>query len=444
MRPFRFAIHLREFGWDPVVLTIAAPGQRLTPKESRLLKEVEVIEIKSPFDRTIRSESQLGVEPKTISTANAQRKKRDALSAQLVSSIDRQFPTDTWLLLFLAKYSELIDVVRRVRPDVLWSTGDPWSALEMTRRLAKRFDLPWVADFRDPWTLSEMRNRGKWKISQRIDERVERRIVSSADAIVFQATRVESAYRRHYADPELNTHTIFNSYDPCVFEDPLNFKTPGPGNLSKDTGAPSAGTEKIQDGARHVSTDGKLRIGFFGRFREMSPATLVIDALEVVTRRNSALASRIEIHSYGPLNKEDAAYAQSKGVLENFHQAEPVPLEHSLALLREFDLLLVSTDPSRDQIIPAKIFEYLAAGRPILSLSLNPEVADILKRTGTGIQLDPRHPESVAAFITESLRNYDEKRPLPLQFRPHAREIAQYEARNTTRDLARIFDSLAT
>lgn len=53
MRPFRFAIHLREYGWEPTVLTIAAPGQELTDKEAALLRDVSVLSVKPPFDRVL-------------------------------------------------------------------------------------------------------------------------------------------------------------------------------------------------------------------------------------------------------------------------------------------------------------------------------------------------------------------------------------------------------
>lgn len=419
MRPFRFAIHLRDFGWEPIVLSIATPDQKLTEKEASLLKHVEVIEIRTPFDRTNRSESHLG--PGTNSTSNTTppAERRKAFSSGVLANLDRQFPTDTWLLLFAARYRALCDVIRRVRPDVLWSTGDPWSALVTMRSLAERFKLPWVADFRDPWTLSSLRTARQWSIPARIDRFLERKVVASADAIVFQAASVAEAYRRHYVDLDLNTHVIFNSFDPCVFDEPIRFEAAG-----RDC----------------VSTDGVLRIGFFGRFRALSPATLIINALAAARRENAALASRIEIHSFGPLNEEDAADALQKGVFGNFHRAPSVPLERSLGALRRFDLLLVSTDEKRDQIIPAKIFEYLAAGRPILSLSLNDEVDDILSRTRTGIQLDPRRPEKVAGFMMECLRAVNEGQSLPIEFRPEAGEIARYEARHTTRELAGIFD----
>ncbi|MEX0748244.1 MAG: hypothetical protein WD275_09615, partial [Rhodothermales bacterium] len=118
MRPFRFAAHLREFDWNPIVLTIATPGQRLTEKETRLLEGIEIVELASPLDRTTRSESQLGGARKKATRTDA-----------LLRTLDYQFPTDTWMLLFLARYPEMIRIVERVRPSVIWCTGDPWSGV---------------------------------------------------------------------------------------------------------------------------------------------------------------------------------------------------------------------------------------------------------------------------------------------------------------------------
>lgn len=422
MRPFRFAIHLRSFGWEPVVVTIAAIDQQLTSKEARLLRDIEIIEINPPFDRTNRSESQLGRARRTGTSGSWIAGKWEKLSAGVLATIDRQFPADTWLLFFAVKYRELLEIVRRVDPDVLWCTGDPWSALVTTERLARHFDLPWVADMRDPWTLSEMRTKEKWVVSRRLDRLFERRVMSSASAIVFQAGMVESAYREHYADLNIETHLIRNSFDPCVFDDAITFDAAG---------------------ANKVSTDGRLRIGFFGRFRAMSPAALMIDALHALLQKDREMAGRVEVYSSGPLNEADAAYALRMGVFANFHRSDAVPLEKSLSVLRQFDLLLISTDVRRDQIIPAKIFEYLAAGRPIISLSLNQEVEDILECTGTGLQLDPRHPDHVAMFLMECLRAIDRGQALPVPFKPDALEIARHEARQTTRDLAAVFDGVS-
>lgn len=409
MRPFRFAIHLAEFGWKPAVLTIAAPGQQLTAKERTLLRGVEIVEITSPFDRTTKSESQLG---RTASAAKPP-------STRLLDAFDRQFPIDTWLLLFLARYRELLRIARAVNPDVLWATGDPWSSLVIGARLAARLQIPYFPDFRDPWTLSDLRADAQAAMSRAVDRFFERRVLERADIVVFQTRRVEQLYQRHYADVGFASRTIPNSFDPAVFEDRIDFKTAS---------------------ARAVSAGDGLMIGFFGRFRRMSPATLIVDVLSALRRKSAAAAPSIEVHSFGDLSAEDAAYASERGVAANFQTRQAVPLENALSVLRSFDILLLSTEESRKEIIPAKLFEYLAAGRPILSLARNPDVEDILRKTGTGVQIND--PVRAADLLEACLSARRAGEPMPIPFNPDPDEIARYEASRTTGDLAALFDKM--
>jgi glycosyltransferase involved in cell wall biosynthesis len=426
MRPFRFVVHLREYGWTPTVVTIQTTHQSLTEREAELLDGIDIIELDVPFDRTTTSESQLGM-AKRAQAAQAsslwQRRVKESLVEPLVDTLDRQFPSDTWLLLFAYRYRQLRRIVRRVRPDVLWSTGDPFSSLVITEKLVRDEDLPWVADFRDPWTLCDVRSEGLWPITQAVQRWMERRIVSTADVVLFQAEQTERVYRAHYADLAPPTTTIYNSFDPVVFHDPVYV----------GQGPPPEG----------VLTPDHLDLGFFGRFRAMSPATLMVDVLARAKEKVGRRAEKIRMHSFGPLNDEDDAYARAKGVRAQFVRQDAVPLERALSALRRFDVLFLSTDPRRDEIIPAKLLEYLAVGRPVLSLSRNPEVADILGRTGTGIQVDPSRVEVLADLLVDSLRAKRAGEPLPLRYRPVPDVIRRFGARPTTAELATLFNGTA-
>lgn len=404
MRPLRFAIHLREFGWDPVVMTIASRGS-LTAREAELLKGIPVVELRPPVDLTGGSESQLG--------------ERSGRRPAPTGLLRLRLPVDGWLPFFLWSYRRILREVRRIGPDAVWSTGDPWSGLVITERFCRRLGIPWIADFRDPWTICRVRSRGRGPIVRALDRRFEGRVLRGADAVLFQATETERRYRERFAELGLRTTTITNSFDEALLADPV-----------LEAGAPPPGTGD------------RLRIGFFGRFREMSPAGPVIDALAEAGRRDPELAAAVHVHSFGPLNTEDRSRAEAHGLGDRFHAEEAVPLERALSALRRFDVLLLSTHPERDEIIPAKLLEYLAVGRPILSLSPNPEVARILEETGTGVQLPVDDAASLAGLL---LRCVDAKRqgdPLPIPFARDRERVAAYEARATTRQLADLLDSI--
>lgn len=404
MRPLRFAIHLRQFGWDPVVLTIASQGS-LTAREAELLKGIPVVELRPPFDLTGSAESQLG-------RGGGGRTGRGLLRLRL--------PVDGWLPFFLWSYRRILREVRRIGPDAVWSTGDPWSGLVITERLCRKLRIPWIADFRDPWTLCRVRSRGRGPIVRALDRRFERRVLRGADAVLFQAIETERRYRKRFAELGLRTMTITNSFDEALLADPV-----------MEGGAPPTGP-----------ADG-LRIGFFGRFREMSPAGPVIEALAEAGRRDPELAAAVHVHSFGPLNAEDGSRAEALGLEDRFHAEEAVPLEQALSALRRFDVLLLSTHPDRDEIIPAKLLEYLAVGGPILSLSPNPEVARILEETGAGMQLPVDDAGGLADLLLRCAHAKRQGDPLPMPFARDRERVAAYEARATTRQLADLLDSIA-
>ncbi len=417
MRPFRFAIHLREFGWEPTVMTIPFPEGRLTDKEAHLLKDVRVLSIASPVDRTFRSESQLGA------STGQEGRSRQGAPAPWIAALDQQFPVDTWLPLFAAKFRTMLRQAAEVDPQVVWATGNPWSGLVAGRWLSKRLGVPYIADFRDPWTLSEARTRPKWSWVKRIDRYAERRVAAGADMLMFQTGRLADAYREHYAWLDPDTVVIKNSFDPDVFDDPISV----------------AGRFKREDVGADSSS--MLRIGFFGRFRATSSAAPIMDVLVELRKQQAALAKRICIHSFGPLSEADAAQARAYGLEEQFVCEDVVPLERALSTLRRFDLLLVIADPHPRHVLPAKIFEYLVVGRPILSLSPNLEAGDMLRRTGTGVQI--QDTASAARLLTECLHAREAGRPLPISFDPKSEEIMRYDARTTTREFARTLDALA-
>ena len=417
MRPFRFAIHLREFGWEPTILTIASPGAQLTDKEAHLLKGIRVLSISSPIDRTFRSESQLGT------PSGKGGRSRQGAPAPWIAALDRQFPVDTWLPLFAAKFGTMLRQAAEVNPQVVWATGNPWSGLVAGQWLSKRLGVPYIADFRDPWTLSEVHTREKWAWVQRIDKRAERRVVAGADVLMFQTRRLADAYRERYARLDPATVVIGNSFDPDVFDDPISVES-------------RFNREDVL-----LDPSSMLRIGFFGRFRAISPAAPIMDVLVELRKRQASLVERVCVHSFGPLSETDAAQARTHGLEGQFVCEDPVPLERALSTLRRFDLLLVITDMHPRHVVPAKIFEYLAVGRPMLSLSPNLEVGEMLQRTGTGVQIQDK--TAAVRLLTDCIHARELGQPLPIPFDPKPEEIMRHDARATTREFVRTLDALA-
>lgn len=405
-RPFKFAIHLRDFGWQPHIITIADGSGSLTEKESRLLTDIPIYKIKPPFDLTGNSGSAIQ------SKQQSDHQTKSNLIDPLLGWVDKNFPIDTWLPLFWLRKKSILQEIGAINPDAIWSTGDPWSSHWLAERIAEKMSLPWVADFRDPWTLGDVNLKQRSFFSRQIDKQAEQKVVKHASVLTFTSKATENLYRRNYAELHPKTETLYNCFDRELYDNSV-----GVNDFSFD--------------------DQKLNLLFFGKFRRLSPARPLVDILASLEDSSS-----VQVHSFGSLSDDDRNYAQANKVLDCFEIHPPLPAEKALLILTKADILWLSTDPKRINIIPAKLWDYLAAGRPVLSIAPNPEIGTILKETGAGVQVEHNAKEKVAGILRQSLLAKQHGKPLPIAAHFNQQTIEKYEAKQVTAQLASLFDQL--
>ncbi|TVR16115.1 MAG: glycosyltransferase [Balneolaceae bacterium] len=403
-RPFKFAIHLRDYGYEPVIVTIGTPGVSMTENEKELLEGIEIITVQAPFDQTVKKPSPEG-------------EKKSLKGQYLLDWIDKHTPMDTWLFLFLTKYLSIKKRVTNVQPDLIWATGDPWSSLWLGEKLSRALEIPFIADFRDPWTLSKLPLRNRSSFSEGVDMEIEKRIIHSANKLIFTALLTEYLYSEFYNLPEEKTATIYNSY----------------ANTISDT--------EVDEWDADIDSE-SLNMIFFGQFRRLSPVKPIVKALKILQKKNSEASKRIKIHSFGKPDKPNMNMITDAGLLQNFTFHEPVEPEKKGQVLKHADILLLSTDEKREEVIPAKLWDYLSVHTPIFSIVPNPEVADIIMRTKAGVQVHPGEKMEIAALL-ESFSIEKENRSNSL-FMPESilPDRGIYEANQTTKQLASIFDEV--
>jgi glycosyltransferase involved in cell wall biosynthesis len=266
---------------------------------------------------------------------------------------------------------------RRTPFDAVLTTSPPESTHLIGRTLQRR-GVPWVADVRDAWTFEPLRPRFPLAAQRRADRRLERRLLGAADAVICVSEPAAADLRsRGIAEPEV----IANAWDPD--DDP--------------PGAAVAATAGALDGQR-FSLLYTGRFGSYGR----DPAPLVA-ALRTLAAEHPVTAGRLELAVAGPLRPDE------RELLETV--PEPVALtllgslerERTLALQRHADALLLVAQPARSQLINFKLFEYLAAGRPVLGLCAGTEAGRILAETGAGPVVAADDPAAIVAALRELL-----------------------------------------
>lgn len=433
LRAFKFAIHLRDFGYQPVIFSIKDKYGIMTEKEENLLNGIPVFSISPPFDNTSEE----------IRPGGKASKEQKRTSASPAAWMDKHTPLDTWLYLFLLRYPAIKKIAKECDPDIIWATGDPWSSLWLGRKLAANLKTPFLADFRDPWVPGEISLRQRSFFSTFFDRKEEQKIVDHAARLVFTSRSAEQEYRDFYKLTSDRTATIYNSYSRLLEGDPVRGPNPARGQKPVPGYNPEQG-HRIDQGHHPVlNKSGKFALLFFGRFRTLSPVQPVIRTIQkMAAEAGEEVTEFLEIHSFGRPDPHQLMLIEQAGLEKLFIYHDPIPPEKSSSVLNEADLLLLTTHQNRKLVIPAKLWDYLHADTPILSITPNPEIAEIIGHMGEGYHANPNHLEKAAYYLAEQIRKKvnGEERTIP-DHRPEFNRN-QYESEETTRKLAKLFDDL--
>jgi glycosyltransferase involved in cell wall biosynthesis len=249
--------------------------------------------------------------------------------------------------------SRALRLQRERRFDCVITTSPPESAHAIGFALHRR-GVPWVADVRDAWTFESLRPRFPTAAQRHLDERLERRWLGAADAVVCVSEPAGTDLRhRGIADPLL----VPNGWDPEV---------------EAESAAP---TGMLDD--ERVSIVYTGRFGSYGR----DPGPLV-EALADLARAEPKTAAKLELVIAGPLTEEETRLFATDVAPARIVHAGSLERGQALALQREADALLLVAQPTRTQLLNIKLFEYLAAGRPILALAAGTEAGRVAGELG--------------------------------------------------------------
>lgn len=407
LRPYKFAVHLQQMGWEVSVLTISTPGGEFTPREAEALKNVKIIPIYPPFDRTSGNKSsQKNKQPANVFFEKAG------------SWIDKQTPVDTWIFLYLIRYFQIINQAKKEKPDLVWATGDPWSGLWLGNKISKKCNVPFIADFRDPWTLASMNLRDRSAFSRKMDTIVEKRVIENADKVIFTSKAAEKKYQTHYSLSDQKSATIYNSFDSTLIQSESN-----------------AAWNKTLDSS-------KLNLLFFGQFRRLSPAKPIINVLNKIKDKSPEIINDIRVHSFGKIDSHEHDLIRDSDLSDLFIEHEQVLPEKTISVLKSADLLLVSTQQQRDNIVPAKLWDYLSVEKPILSITPNSEIGDILQKSGAGIHFHPDQLNIISDFLIKSVEYKQGGKSVIEMNTDEESDRFLFSSETTARQLAGIFDEL--
>ena len=306
--------------------------------------------------------------------------------------------------------------------DLIYSTSPPATAHLIAWRLSRHLRKPWVADFRDPW-FEDIPEAGApaGAVFRTIDRKLEALVVGAAGHVVSTTEDLRGMLLARYPTlPRSKFSVIENGYDegdfahlPTVNRQPTDRLTlVHAGNINPHYRDPVPLLAALQRAAAEGGLDPRrIRMRFLGggeyagsrALREAIIANGLADSVEIVDR---------------------------------------MPYAQGLAELAAADVLvLLQASEDTRGLVPAKLYEYLRLGKPVLALTLPGEASELLARTGGGLGIDPADVDRLSSALT---RLYQEWRNGTLSTsRPTPAIVRRYERRALAGDLAAIFAKFA-
>jgi len=353
-RTLRFARYLPDHGWEPIVL---APSPRAYQQtDSGQLSDIpQQVRVHRAFALdTARHLTVMGRYPRVLALP------------------------DRWVSWWLGAVPAGWTLIKKYKPDVIWSTYPIATAHLIGLSLHRLTGIPWVADFRDPMVQPDYPADPS---TYRAFERVENKTVEYCTRAVFTTPGTLKDYQTRFSHiPSSRFHLIENGYDEFSFA-------------------------SIVPRVNQMAKPGRITLLHSGIIypSERDP-TFLFDALSVLLKWNVINADSLHIILRASHHEN---YLQS--LIDRFEigsivsLAPPVSYSEALAEMLAVDGLLLLQAANCNNQIPAKLYEYLRAQRPILALT-DPagDTAEKLKSVG----IDTIAPLDSKEAIMEELNRF--------------------------------------
>jgi glycosyltransferase involved in cell wall biosynthesis len=349
-RTAKFTKYLPQFGWDVSVLTVSNPSVPVV--DDSLLSDIppstDVIRTRT-FEPSYSAKRAVGG---THSVSAIGRFLRSAARSVLLPLLQ----PDPQILWTWPAFLAATKATRTKQYDVIVASAPPFSSFLLGATLSRHTGLPLVLDYRDEWSVSNTywENRHLGRISLAVQARMERHALRRAMLVVATTASSATALRTlsHDAGSRASVTHIYNGFDPDDFAAPI----------------------------QRVERTQMLRLVYTGTLHNLVSVQPLVVAIEALAATQPDLAQRLEIVFAGRRTSTQDELLRRLNGLCRLDARDYVSHGEAIELMRSADILCVilSDLPGADRVVPAKVFEYLASGRPILAIAPPGELWDLL------------------------------------------------------------------
>jgi glycosyltransferase involved in cell wall biosynthesis len=279
-------------------------------------------------------------------------------------------------------YKKAMELIRLEDISLVITTSPPHSAQLIGMRIKRKLpSIRWLADFRDPWTgIFYFDQLCHSSLSRKITLKMERQVLNTADQVLVVGHSMKKDFARKLLpgkDPEIIS-IISNGYD------------------ERDFSEEAPPIEK------------EFTITYTGTLASNYKIDVLLEAINEILEERKNFCMKLRF--VGEVCPEYREIMNTPGLRSVIEMIPRVSHQKSIEYMRSSHVLLlvIPQAPKNEAILTGKIFEYMAAGKPILGIGpLQGDAAQVLMETHAGGMFDYDDTEKIIAFLSDKIRQYE-------------------------------------
>ncbi len=399
-RSLKFAKYLKQFDWEPTVLTTGNIGY--FAHDISLLKEAE--------DAQLRIERVGGKDIHSKLAKKGTIKMPSEIIRKTLSSLSKTiFIPDNKVSWANQAYKRAKEILKQEKHDLIFVSCPPFSSFAMAAKLKKEFDLPLFVDYRDLWygNQFEFMPTPYHKMKHK---NYEYQSLKAADRVIAVNRRIKEYLIKQYEFLTFDDITIIpHGFDPADFE---NVK-PIP------------------------KQNNKLILTYSGIFYEFITPVYLLKAFKKLSIERPDIAANYELHFVGYLRKENKKLINRLGLQEFVRDHGYLSHRDAIVKIISSDVLwtMLGNKQSAYTITPGKIFEYIGTRKPILGCVPDGASKTALEEYGASFIVPPDDIDAIMNALIKINELY-KKNMLP---QPNVEFIERHDRSKLTEQLAKQF-----
>ena len=409
-RCLKFAKYLKDFGWEPVVYT--AKNAHYPYLDDSNLKEAEGIrvikgKIIEPF-ALFKLISGRKKDTPLNNILHVRDKKKNFIDKFAIWVRSNFFIPDARMLWIRPSVRLLSKYIKNENFDAIISTGPPHSSNYIAYKLKNKFNLPWIADFQDPWTqvdyyqLLNLSKRARKK-----HERMELEVLQNSDlnTIVSPTWKIDLE-----KIGSKKTEVIYLGYDEDDFP------------------------KEKEEPYREFTISHAGLLGF-----DRKP-TVIFKVLRDLSDEIEGFKQNFKLRFAGSIDYDVIKEIEEYNLADNFLNLGTISRNEALKLTLKSHILLLPLNKA-DNVkgrVPGKLFEQMQSNVPILCLGPGgTDVSKIISDSNTGVSFNYDDYKGVKCFILDAFKSFKDKKA-----HHENKNISEYSVKNQVKKLAGYLDNI--